>query len=51
VNGRADWQIRGLISHVGKRISCLGLSLLVLKLTVLVTERLVWHADLVYLEL
>lgn len=40
-----------LISHVGKRISCLGLSLLVLKLTVLVRERLVWHADLVYLEL
>lgn len=27
-----------LISHMGKRISCLGLSLLVLKLTVLVRE-------------
>lgn len=40
-----------LISHMGKRISCLGLSLLVLKLTVLVRERLVWHADLVCLEL
>lgn len=45
--GESGW----LISHVGKRISCLGLSLLVLKLTVLVRERLVWHADLVYFEL
>lgn len=40
-----------LISHVGKGVSCLGLSLLVLKVTVLVRERPVWHADSVYLEL
>lgn len=51
MNERTGWQIRAADSRVGKGSSCLGLSLLVLKVTVLVRERPGCHANSVHLEL